>query len=82
MEQLSVNLNQLSIKARTKNEMYRILTTEANLYLPPQKETSIYFVRDIIHGRKKVRTINMSIFNLESVSWWSKAKICTSNQRT
>ena len=52
MEQLSVNLNQLSIKARTKNEMYRILTTEANLYLPPQKETSIYFVRDIIHGRK------------------------------
>ena len=51
MEKLSLNLNDLSIKARTKNELYRILTTEDNLYLPPQKETSIYFIRDIIHGR-------------------------------
>ena len=46
MEAQRINLNMLGIKARTKNELYRLLTTEANLYLPPQKETSIYFVRD------------------------------------
>ena len=56
MEPNRINLNMLSIKARTKNELYRILTTEAGLYLPPQKETSIYFVRDIIKGRRKVST--------------------------
>ena len=54
MEKSRINLNLLGVKARTKNELYRILTTEAKLYLPPQKETSIYFIRDIIHNRKKV----------------------------
>ena len=53
MEESRVNLNMLGIKAKTKNELYRLLTTEANLYLPSQKETSIYFVKDIVRGRKK-----------------------------
>ena len=70
MEQSNVNLNQLAIIARTKNEMYSILTKEANLYLPPQKETSIYFVREIIRGRKKVRNIYIISFNLEF--FWMK----------
>ena len=54
MEGNKLSLHMLGLKAKTKNELYRLLTTEANLYLPPQRETSIYFVRDIIHGRKKV----------------------------
>ena len=53
MEKSRINLNMLGVNAKTKNELYRLLTTETNLYLPPQKETSIYFVRDIVHGRKK-----------------------------
>ena len=53
MEKSRINLNMLGIKAKTKNELYRLLTTEANLYLPSQKETLIYFVKDIVHGRKK-----------------------------
>ena len=43
--------------------MYRILTTEVILYLPSQKETSIYFFREIIHWRN----IYIAIFNLESI---------------
>ena len=38
MEQSNVNLNQLAIKARTKNEMYRILTKEAYLYTSLHKK--------------------------------------------
>ena len=54
MEKSRINLNMLGIKAKTKNELYRLLTTDANLlYLPSQKETLIYFVEDIVHGRKK-----------------------------
>ena len=53
MEKSRINLNMLGIKVKTKNELYRLLTKEANLYLPSQKETLIYFVRDIVHGRKK-----------------------------
>ena len=51
---MSINVNQLGAKARSKHEMYRILTVEAKIYLPPQKECSIYFIRDIIQGKKKV----------------------------
>ena len=55
MESSQININSLGIKAQTKNEIYRFLTTEADMYLPPQKETSIYFVRDIFKNRKKAR---------------------------
>ena len=54
MEGSNLNLNFLGLKAQSKNEIYRLLTVEAELYLPPQKETSIYFVRDVFHGNKKV----------------------------
>ena len=37
MEQNKINIIQLGMKARTKNELYRILTDDAYLYLPPQK---------------------------------------------
>ena len=53
MEESRINLNMLGIKVKTKNELYRLLTTQTNLYLPSQKETSIYFVKDIVHGCKK-----------------------------
>ena len=66
METSTLNLNSLAIKARTKNELYRLLTTEANIYLPPQQETSIYFVRDIIQGRRKDRLSFRNIVNRHS----------------
>ena len=34
--------------------MYRILTVEFKIYLPPQKECFIYFIRDIFHSKKKI----------------------------
>ena len=53
MDRSEINLNLLGIKAQTKNELYRLLTVEAKMYLPSQKETSIYFIRSIINERKK-----------------------------
>ena len=50
---MTTNVNQLGTKAKSKNEMYRILTVEAKIYLPPQKECSIYFIRDIFHGKRR-----------------------------
>ena len=34
----TINVSQLRVKARSKHEMYRLLTVEAKIYLPPQKE--------------------------------------------
>ena len=55
MEKLKLNIRDLGSKFRSKNEMYRFLTSEVDMYLPPQKEWSIYFVRDILSGSKRVR---------------------------
>jgi hypothetical protein len=56
-EKVSFNLRTLGIKAKTKGEIYRILTVEGHLYLPPEKETSIDFIREIIKGDKLVSHI-------------------------
>ena len=53
MNLTTVSLNVLGTKAQTKVEMYKLLTVVANLFLPPQRETSIYFIREIIEGNKK-----------------------------
>ena len=52
-----INLNILGTKAKTKVEMYRLLTVDANLFLPPQRDSSIYFIRDIIENKRKVINI-------------------------
>ena len=49
-----INLNILGTKAQSKVEMYRLLTVDVGLYLPSQRETSIYFIRDIIANKKRV----------------------------
>ena len=38
MDYSTVNTHILGNKTKTKNEIYRLLTVEAQLYLPPQKE--------------------------------------------
>ena len=57
----TVNVNYLGSKVKTKNEIYHLLTVECKLYLPPQKECSIYFKRDILHGKKMVMTLNHNL---------------------
>ena len=51
MELGEVNLKHLAAKAQTKSELYRLLTVDANLFLPPQKEASVYFIRDIFEQK-------------------------------
>lgn len=41
------NIRELSTKAQTKAEIYQILTIEGGLYLPPQKDTNMKFIRQI-----------------------------------
>ena len=51
---MTINMNQLGSKARSKNEMYRLLTVEAKISLPPLIECSIYFIRDILMVKKVI----------------------------
>jgi hypothetical protein len=41
--------------AQTKHEIYRILTVEGELYLPSEKSVGLFFIRNIMTGKKNVR---------------------------
>ena len=76
---MTINVSQLGTKAKSKNEMYRIITVEAKIYLPPQKECSIYFIRDIFHGRKKVDIRLLLISMSGFICRRSQSKGCPTN---
>jgi hypothetical protein len=48
----SVDIRRLSAVATSKHEIYRILVTEGQLYLPPERTISMYFIKDILTGQK------------------------------
>ena len=45
---------EISVKASSKYEVYRLLKTDGNVYLPPEKEANHRFLSDIITGNVKV----------------------------
>ena len=63
MEKKRVNLLDLGSKARSKPELFRLLTAEGQLYLPPYKLCPIDFIADLIDEKKKVQSHFNSTFN-------------------
>ena len=45
-----ITLNDISIKARSKKEVYLVLTVEGDLYLPPILDTNRAYLKDIMNG--------------------------------
>ena len=56
MEKVTLNLIEVGGKARSKLELYKLLTVDGHLYLPPYKYCSVNFMADIIEGNRKVGT--------------------------
>ena len=48
-----ITTNELDTKARSKNEIYRLLVTEGNVFLPPQKEANYRYLSEVISGDTK-----------------------------
>ena len=48
---------ELGTKAKSKSEVYRLLSTEGKVYLPPASEANHNFISDVISGKLKVRKI-------------------------
>ena len=47
METSRVNLAEVGIKAKSFSELYRMLTVERGLYLPPAEYINMSFISDI-----------------------------------
>ena len=55
MDKEVVNLVELGGKARSKNELYRILVAEGNMYLPLLSLCTVDFISDIFDSKKRVQ---------------------------
>ena len=49
----TVLAGELAAKANSKYEIYVLLSIEAKICLPKNQHVTIYFLRDIISGKKK-----------------------------
>ena len=48
-----ITLNDVSVKAKSKKEVYLTLTVEAGLYLPPMMDSNKEYLKAIMAGKKK-----------------------------
>ena len=46
----------VGLKAKSKKEMYRLLVSDAHIYLPPIKEANYLYIRQILTGKKVGKT--------------------------
>ena len=65
MEKQRISVRQISIRARSNKEMYRLLQLEADVYLPPIQQANRRFIADIVSGKKKVIRVVVIISALE-----------------
>ena len=49
-----INLKELSIKWRSKKDMYDLLATDADVNMPPIQFANIYYVRGVVKRDVKV----------------------------
>ena len=61
MERGSLTTMEFGVKARSKNEVYRLLATEGNLYLPPMKESNYDYIANLLCGDKRVFSVALWI---------------------
>ena len=48
-----ITLNDVSVKAKSKKEVYSVLTVEGGLYLPPIMDSSKEYLKAIMTGKEK-----------------------------
>jgi len=49
----TVNVQSFAAKYQSKKECYNFLTVDVKAYLPAFETVTIYFLKDVISGRKK-----------------------------
>ena len=49
-----ISLEEVSLKAKSKREIYNLLVAYGNIYLPPIQDCHYTFLRELVSGTKKV----------------------------
>ena len=59
--QTQITTAEFSAKFRSKYEVYQFVTIDAQAYLPAPECVTIYFLKDLIRGAKKCKSL-FSVF--------------------
>ena len=51
---VGVNSKEFSAKYKSKREIYNFLATDVGVFLPPYDNTTIYFLKELMNGKKKM----------------------------
>ena len=54
-----ISSKEFAAKYRSKREIYNFLATDVGVYLPPYDNVTIYFIKDLLFGRKKMLSTKM-----------------------
>ena len=68
----SVNIQSFQAKYQSKRECYNFLTVQVEIYLPAYETVTIYFLKDIISGKKK-RKCRIHFFSNRAVDVKAKS---------
>ena len=52
---MTITSSQFSAKFKSKREIFVLLTVEAGAYLPGYHNVTIYFMKDIVSGKRKCK---------------------------
>ena len=59
-----INAKEFSSKGQSKNEIFRILAIDVNIYLPPYESVTMYHLKDLMTGKAKCKLESYNfIFN-------------------
>ena len=54
-----VTSKEFATKYRSKREVYNFLATDVGVYLPPYDNVTIYFLKDLMNGKKTMLSTKM-----------------------
>ena len=57
--QTRISSKEFAAKYSSKREIYNFLAADAGVYLPPYDNVTIYFLKDMMGGRKKMLNTKM-----------------------
>ena len=57
MDRFPLTTMEFGLKAKSKNEVYRLLVTDDGLHLPPMRESNYDYLACILFGEKGVSTL-------------------------
>ena len=76
-----ITINDIAIHAKSKKEIYHVLTVEGGLYLPPMMDANKRYIQDIMRGIKKfiyaknvriVKVPQIENLSIKAILIWAK----------